>query len=511
MEASGVEYTFTAIEIDLDYEFDAARYFDFCREESLAETREAELWFFTAPCYPPSPFVAKLIPDAVLLQNVNTSPKPKQEEDVDMSESSSDIEVDEEVALRSEDNEGNYLQNGGTYVNLHENMWRFKCQPNLLPSGTYCKNFIKNGLNANAKKPYRSRTSTLMKPTASALAKQNQPTKISERFEKHLIDKIGKSSCNSCGTEAQAAKRQKLEGGHLSKVAETKQQLNFVHKLPKKDGNADGSTTQAKTRLTIPREPDLETAHRAQRTRPKAVGETENFMSNVRRFKALPLNRKILDAPSLSLPKRSAPRVPSFQEFHLKTSARAMQQPSAIPMTSTSGSNYTKESQSSATTGTTGFKAESKRSTAPHTSKLEAPESSHKFRALLLNKKILSSKGDIGVFRNSKRDITVPMEFNFHTDWRVQYNPPTDLFNKLSLTSGTQSNTGLKLKLQQPPFSTLKGSKENRWDSFQHEDQVKHAIKGTSCCSGGNLVQFSSNSRSKDGLMSGSGRTYGLR
>lgn len=45
---------FVAHEIDLDYEFDAARFFDFCVQESAAEARQAELWFETAGSYPPS-------------------------------------------------------------------------------------------------------------------------------------------------------------------------------------------------------------------------------------------------------------------------------------------------------------------------------------------------------------------------------------------------------------------------------------------------------------------------
>ena len=45
---------FVAVEIDLDYEFDAARYFDFTRDESPAEARQAELWFESAKSYPPS-------------------------------------------------------------------------------------------------------------------------------------------------------------------------------------------------------------------------------------------------------------------------------------------------------------------------------------------------------------------------------------------------------------------------------------------------------------------------
>lgn len=45
---------FEALEIDLDYEFDAACFYDFTREESPEEARLAEIWFQYAPNYPPS-------------------------------------------------------------------------------------------------------------------------------------------------------------------------------------------------------------------------------------------------------------------------------------------------------------------------------------------------------------------------------------------------------------------------------------------------------------------------
>lgn len=98
------------------------------------------------------------------------------------------------------------------------------------------------------------------------------------------------------------------------------------------DGFIDGNSTQTKPRITIPRDPDLETANRAQRIRffwstPAAVlflccsrfifavevdftvmafeclswwlsfraksTKDEKVTSTVRRFKALPLNRKV--------------------------------------------------------------------------------------------------------------------------------------------------------------------------------------------------------------------------
>ena len=48
------ELVFEAHEIDLEYEFDAVRFFDFTREETPAEARDAEIWFESAKSYPPS-------------------------------------------------------------------------------------------------------------------------------------------------------------------------------------------------------------------------------------------------------------------------------------------------------------------------------------------------------------------------------------------------------------------------------------------------------------------------
>lgn len=52
--AEATDEVFVCFEVDLDYEFDAPRYFDLGREETPAEARAAELWFDTAGSYPPS-------------------------------------------------------------------------------------------------------------------------------------------------------------------------------------------------------------------------------------------------------------------------------------------------------------------------------------------------------------------------------------------------------------------------------------------------------------------------
>ncbi|KAL8557013.1 hypothetical protein ACS0TY_004479 [Phlomoides rotata] len=449
-----LEYTFTAYEIDLDYEFDAARFFDFERDESLPETRLAELWFDSAGSYPPSPFVEKLVPrEEVLKENVNISPKSKGVESMNLSEGNSDIEAELEISAM----EMNYGDEGQEHKGISSTIriasqQKFQNGSHKLLSGLTFYNHMANNVKAenqtklSMKKPKVPRASTLMKPTASILAKQNRPFQAGySRSQTSLFEKTSKNSANTCVIENQAAKRQKLEGGLLKKVMGTVQlqQTNFVHKAPKQDGFLDSNLTNTKLRITIPKDPDLETAHRALR----AKSSKDNATSTVRRFKALPLNRKILEAPSL-LPKRSTPRLPDFQEFQLKTSERAMQHSSAV-LKSTVPCNHSDKDLHKYRSNLTmdcGNREPGRPIALNNASKPDGCLTAQSFKALPLNKKIFTSKGDIGMFRNIKKETTVPMEFNFHREKRFHDNPPVELFNKLSLVSETQvSNSETKV------------------------------------------------------------------
>lgn len=78
-EEEEVEYTFTAYEIDLDYEFDAARFFDFSHDESPLQARQAELWFHSAGSYPPSRNLLRIVivfflPFVCIVETNNLSP-----------------------------------------------------------------------------------------------------------------------------------------------------------------------------------------------------------------------------------------------------------------------------------------------------------------------------------------------------------------------------------------------------------------------------------------------------
>ncbi|GAY43409.1 hypothetical protein CUMW_074230 [Citrus unshiu] len=447
---------FEAREIDLEYEFDAARFFDFTREESFAEAREAELWFESAPNYPPSPFVTKLfLREDILLENVNTSPKTKV---TSAPENDSDNGMGAECSITNVEDTDCAGMIKGIFSNLQSgNLQKVPNQLLNLTTGLEFYDHISHDKvksNAKSAKKAHSRSSTLMKPTTSHLAKQNRPVQVgNSRFQMQLVQIGDRSVCNSSLVESQAAKRQKLEGGHLRKVADIKPQSNLVHKAPKRDGTIDKNSLHARLRLTIPREPDLETANRAQRIRPKVIAEQENISATAHRFKARPLNRKILEAPTLPLPKKSMPRLPEFQEFRLKTLERAMQHTSAISSSSlhctASDKSLQELDKASAVLGN--GNREFERPSGMNTVKQDGCDVMHNFKALPLNKKIFSSKGEIGVFRNSKQETTVPMEFNFQTERKVRPNPPVELFSK--------------------------GSKENRGNSFQREQEMTLPVK----------------------------------
>ncbi|KAJ6375100.1 hypothetical protein OIU77_000132 [Salix suchowensis] len=259
---------------DIDYEFDAPQCYDLSRKETELEARESEFWFEIAPSYPPS---RKLNGDQVFacLQPAETS-------------------------------------DHNNYIGLQSN-----------------NQIVQDIAKADAESPVKSPRSknSFMNPTASQLAKkkcwpESHCARLIRRFHKLSVENDERCSKGSSGIGNQATKRQKLEAGYLLKVARLKHQALFQHKEPKR---VDDNPTFGKPKATIPREPILRTAYRAERHRSKLNLESdENAKPNAScAFKARPLNRKILNAPSFPLPIKSTPQQPDFQVFHLRTLGRA--------------------------------------------------------------------------------------------------------------------------------------------------------------------------------------------
>ncbi|XVF53989.1 hypothetical protein PTKIN_Ptkin05aG0145200 [Pterospermum kingtungense] len=419
---------------DINYEFDAPQCYDFNRPETVWEAEEAELWFESAGSYPPSPFVIKL----------------NWRYDINGNGECGNVSIDSDEYDRE--------------------------------ASSCCKEDCMRAKTNSRVKSSPSRSSTLMKPTASYLAKQNHSRAIlSNQFQRRLQKSLNrlddKSTKSSSITEGNATKRQKLEAGYLCKVAHLKHQALFVHKKPKMLLSHDSNSGHAKPKVTIPREPELQTARRAQRRRSKVKAESdENIKSNLRVFKALPLNKKILEAPSLPFPKKSLPQLPEFQLFHLRTSERARQHAYTNGM---KVPNYVSTSRNE-NTGLRSFKS-------VDALKEEKYEAVNKFKACSLNKKGSSSKGENGIIQ-SMNETTARMEFKVLADRRFSDELPIELFNKLSLSSEVHSS-----EKSREDMALSEGFKENAPGPLVLQCQIMNMAKENSQRNGGMNYQCRSN------------------
>ncbi|XP_023531076.1 protein TPX2-like [Cucurbita pepo subsp. pepo] len=223
-----------------------------------------------------------------------------------------------------------------------------------------------------------------------------------------------------------------------------------------------GNFTQSKSKLTLtrPKVPEFETAQRVRSTKVKSSAEIEEeMMAKMPKFKARPLNKKIMEAPKLPAVPRSTPQPPEFQEFHLETMARANQHADSASVISTESSRQNNQWKPFLTEPKTPVLHTSLRARPPRAKSFleieqEALEKIPKFKARPLDKKIFESKGELGMFCNMKKHVTKPQEFHFATNER---NPPppcvvADLFDKLSICSDTRSHNPLPRNTKPNPF-----------------------------------------------------------
>ncbi|KAF7813297.1 protein TPX2-like isoform X2 [Senna tora] len=245
-----------------------------------------------------------------------------------------------------------------------------------------------------------SKSSTFMKPTASHLAKQRNPP-------------------------AAAA---------AAVVTTTRTFTSFALVVQVDLTEANSSS---RPKVTIPKQFDLETAHRAEKHKSRNNTESGGHRkSSSQTFKALPLNKKILEAPSLSFRKKKTPQLTEFHEFHLKTSERAMQH------TSSNVSNVSSNCSSS-----------SNRETRDSRRQNSAADASRQEKCRPINK-----------LRGSSESM----------DKSCLNEPPTEQLNKLSLASEVRKST----KSQPKEKATSKDLKENRPGYFQLEhERLNNYIK----------------------------------
>ncbi|XP_021909080.1 protein TPX2-like isoform X2 [Carica papaya] len=399
------EEWFSVEEIDIDYEFDAPKYYDFSRPETDLQAGEAELWFESAGSCIPSPLVVRLNLECNShVEYIGISPQSKASYNMNSITNSSDFTLDSQVWALD--------HNGGSkFANpVADEILRSK---------------MKSSVKSSAMKG-----STLMRPTASLLAKLNQPlnvysSHVLRRCQRSLGQFDGWSSQNSSLMQILATKRQKLEAGYSRKVG-------YLHV----------NSTNHRPKATIPKEPELETANRAQiRHRTKVNLESAKH-AKPNGYKSHASSIKLLGASSLSIPRKSIPRQTEFQVFHLRTSERATQRAS-------NNSTFLRLQAGSAPGSSSISQIEiqsSRKLASPDASIEEKCKETHKFEtSQILNFKASSP---------NKKGMEFPAEKNFQDE------PPTELFSKLSLTAETHSY----VKSQSQVHLPSEGKKENAQD-----------------------------------------------
>ncbi|KAJ1692745.1 hypothetical protein LUZ63_009443 [Rhynchospora breviuscula] len=362
-------------DVDLDYEYDAPKYFDLSTEEPLLEASSAEKWFDTAETYPPSPLIMKIVcGEDLFSQDVDHNP----DTEVQHNPSESDVVI-------------------GFEDEIHRR---------IIDNAPKVKHRVKS---------YASKVSTLMKPTASYLAKKTQryePTSLIRNNKLNTFNSL-ESSGESKDCTIQAAKRQRLEKGHLSKATGTAQP-DLIHKTRVKADitRANGNVGPARTRITIPRQPELQTMRRAERSHARrglinAIEPEEQHMQPKATLKTHPS---------------------SINESNLANQSRVLGDSSGLASKAVQGCDRV-------------FRRSDNRN--PQNSQLnsanhrqECRNSIFFFKARISGKKVAPSNGVGAISRKTKPQTTMPKEDKLCTGRRRQNPPPlTEVFNKLAITS----------------------------------------------------------------------------
>ncbi|CAI0548800.1 unnamed protein product [Linum tenue] len=482
--------------IDEIYEFSAPRFFDFTKAESKEDMRKAELWFDTALSHAPSPFMPRIrtgrsLKVDSLCDFTEADQIPKASES---SESTASERKDKQSAETRE--AAANKENNGCQVNVQTRTEACSTpQPSLHSQ--------KGGALTDSKKHQSARHIASLVKNPSVLKSKSQAQSSQVKGVKPQSSLKNNNTNNPAGAfsfahENQAIKRQKLEDGKSRQILNVRppQPLPHKSKLGLSTSNANGvanrtqkeerkvyvretavqapfvstaemmrkfqtSTREGKPKLTLtrPKEPAFETAQRVRPVRVKSSAELEEEMlAKIPKFKARPVNKKILEASTLPIIPRSTPQAPEFQEFHLETAVRATHNAESASVASTEVSRRNNEWKPHCTEPKTPLLQTSLRARpvkVKSTLELEkeALEKIPKFKAKPLNKKIFESKGELGIFCNTKKQVTVPKEFHFAIDERIP--PPTvfaDMFDKLSLNSESQDNHLLPRNTAPNPF-----------------------------------------------------------
>ncbi|CAN1230983.1 Protein TPX2 [Linum perenne] len=445
--------------IDEIYEFSAPRFFDFTRSESDEEARKAEIWFDTTLSYAPSPLMPRIktgrsfkieslcdfteadqIPEASKSSNSTaTASGCYESKSVTEDNKLAEAAIEEikggnyKASLHKEDHASSSITSlkVGSCVVKEQTKTEAYCtpqQPSVKPqkgrsvltdskkyqSARQVSSLVKNHPPSVLKSKSQAQSSQAKCVKPWSIKKPPQPLTHKSR--------LGLSTSNS----NTASKIQKEERKVYAREPAVQNPFISTAEMMKKfeTSTRDLSLPPGKPKLTLtrPQEPAFETAQRIRPVKIKSTAELEQEMlAKIPKFKARPVNKK---------------------EFHLETAARANHNAESASVVSeaTRQNNEWKPHLTEPKTPLlqTSLRARPLKVKSSFELEIEELEKMPKFKAKPLNKKIFESKGELGIFCNTKKQVTVPKEFHFAIDERIP--PPNsvaDMFDKLSLNSGS--------------------------------------------------------------------------
>ncbi|ESQ44573.1 hypothetical protein EUTSA_v10003404mg [Eutrema salsugineum] len=510
----------TKTTIDESYEFTAPQWYDFLNEETKRDKQQSELWFDSAKCYAHSPSIPrikarrsfKVESMCNFSEEEDKHLKAKESSEPQPGDTFSNLTNKEEDCTSKASNKNYDKKQNTTEIQEHDS---FLDEDDVNEETDNKENIPPSQTQVYTPKPLMSNTKKHQTATKnrSVLMPINQSQSSQARGTNHKIMK--RETKNIAGTsnlvqENQAIKRQKLDEGksrqmfnpkpttlpHKTKQGLVNTSFSLCPSVTKKTRTENrkvyvreqvtpfvstaelmkkfqtstrdlslphASTCLAQnqsrpTTLTRPKEPEFVTSQRIRPMRLKSTSEREEEMlAKMPKFKARPLNKKILAAPGLAAPQRSTPHPPEFREFHLETMARASQHAetySVVSMDMSKKNDWTPHlTEPKSPLLQTMLRA--RPITAKTSAEIEQEELEKvpKFKARPLNKKIFESKGEMGIFCSTKKHKTLPQEFHFVTDERISRpNSVIDMFDKLSLNSEPCREKPLQRNTTPNPF-----------------------------------------------------------
>ncbi|KAG5551946.1 hypothetical protein RHGRI_010145 [Rhododendron griersonianum] len=385
------------------YEFSAPRFFDFISKETENDKRRSEIWFDSSLSYAPSPFLPK----------IETTRSVQVESLLDLGEAEQSRKV-----YAEEKTCGEAKEVACTHENASTIGGACSCSVKFEPVTTKDKKSILSIKTQNL--PHKTRPGLIS--SSSNLGSSTAKTRKNDR--KVYVREPAAPFISM------AEMIQKFESNTRERYLPCKSS-SLRH-----DGTASKSHRKPKLTLTRPKEPELETSQRVRSVRIKSFAELEEE-TKAKIPKLRPIsNKKNLEAPTLPVPPRITPHPPKFQELHLGTMERANQNAEIATVASTESAPRHHQWIPHLTAPKSPLLQTCLRARPPRIkSSVEMGKEElgevPKFKAKPLNRKVLESKGDLGIFFRTKREVTVPKEFRFATDDRIS--PPvtvSDLFEK---------------------------------------------------------------------------------